>query len=51
VLGGIFIGVIMNLLSFYVAAEFNNSYLLLTILLVLNVFPKGVLAIRGGARV
>lgn len=51
VLGGIFIGVIMNLLSFYVAAEFSNSYLLLIILIVLNVFPKGVLAIRGGARV
>ncbi len=51
VLGGILIGAIMNLLSFYVSAEFNNTYLLLTILLVLNVFPKGVLAIRGGARV
>lgn len=51
VLGGIFIGVLMNLLSFYVAAEFNNSYLLLTMLLVLNAFPKGVLAVRGGARV
>ncbi|CAN7733099.1 branched-chain amino acid ABC transporter permease [Variovorax paradoxus] len=51
VVGGIFIGVLMNLLSFYVAAEFNNTYLLVTILLVLNAFPKGVLAIRGGARV
>jgi branched-chain amino acid transport system permease protein len=51
VLGGIFIGVLMNLLSFYVAAEFNNTYVLATILLVLNVFPKGVLAVRGGARV
>ncbi|MEJ8850139.1 branched-chain amino acid ABC transporter permease [Variovorax rhizosphaerae] len=51
VLGGIFIGVLMNLLSFYVAAEFNNTYVLLTILLVLNAFPKGVLAVRGGARV
>lgn len=51
VLGGIFIGVIMNLLSFYIAAEFSNTYMLLIILLVLNVFPKGVLAIRGGARV
>jgi len=51
VVGGIFIGVIMNLLSFYVAAEFSNTYLLLTILLVLNVFPKGVLAVRGGSRV
>jgi branched-chain amino acid transport system permease protein len=51
VLGGIFIGVLMNLLSFYVSAEFTNSYLLLTMLLVLNVFPKGVLFARGGARV
>lgn len=51
VIGGIFIGVLMNLLSFYVAAEFNNSWLLLTILAVLNLFPKGVLAARGGARV
>ena len=50
-LGGILIGVLMNLLSFYVSAEFNNSYLLLVMLLVLNVFPKGVLALRGGARV
>ena len=51
VLGGIFIGVLMNLLSFYVTAEFNNTFLLATILLVLNVFPKGLLSIRGGARV
>lgn len=51
VLGGIFIGVLMNLLSFYVTAEFNNTYLLLMILLVLNVFPKGLLSVRGGARV
>lgn len=51
VLGGIFIGVLMNLLSFYVAAEFNNTYQLIIILLVLNLFPKGVLAARGGARV
>ncbi len=51
VLGGIFIGVVMNLFSFYISAEFNNTYLLLTILLILNAFPKGVLAMRGGARV
>lgn len=51
VVGGIFIGVLMNLLSFYIAAEFNNTYLLVTMLLVLNAFPKGVLAARGGARV
>ena len=51
VVGGVFIGVLMNLLSFYVAAEFTNTYLLAVILLTLNVFPKGVLARRGGARV
>jgi branched-chain amino acid transport system permease protein len=51
VIGGIFIGILMNLLSYYVAAEFNNSWLLLTILVVLNLFPKGLLAERGGARV
>jgi branched-chain amino acid transport system permease protein len=51
VLGGIFIGVVMNLLSFYLAAEFNNTYLLLTMMVVLNIFPKGLLAVRGGIRV
>jgi branched-chain amino acid transport system permease protein len=51
VVGGILVGVLMNLLSFYVVAEFNNTYLLLVILIVLNVFPKGILAVRGGARV
>ncbi|KQP23327.1 branched-chain amino acid ABC transporter permease [Pseudorhodoferax sp. Leaf267] len=51
VVGGIFIGVLMNLLSYYVAAEFSNTYLLLTILLVLNWFPRGVLAMREGTRV
>jgi len=51
VVGGIFIGVLMNLLSFYVAAEFSNTYVLLTILVVLNLFPSGVLAVRKGARV
>lgn len=51
VVGGIFVGVLMNLLSFYVTAEFNNTYMLVIMLLVLNLFPKGVLAVRGGARV
>lgn len=51
IIGGIFVGVLMNLLSFYVAAEFTNTYMLAVMLLVLNFFPKGVLAARGGARV
>lgn len=51
VLGGILIGLFMNFMSFYVTAEFTNTYLLLVILLVLNFFPKGLLAAREGARV
>lgn len=51
IVGGVFIGVMMNLLSFYVAPEFSNTYLLIIILMVLNLFPQGVLSFRGGARV
>jgi branched-chain amino acid transport system permease protein len=51
VVGGLLIGIVMNLLSFYVSAEFNNTWLLVLMLAVLGVFPRGVLAARGGARV
>ncbi|WP_233889736.1 branched-chain amino acid ABC transporter permease [Paraburkholderia flagellata] len=50
VIGGIFVGILMNMLSFYLSAEFNNTYMLVLMLLVLNLFPRGVLAARGGAR-
>jgi branched-chain amino acid transport system permease protein len=50
VIGGIFVGVLMNMLSFYLSAEFNNTYMLVLMLLVLNLFPRGVLAARGGSR-
>lgn len=51
IVGGIFIGMMMNLMSFYVLPEFSNTYLLIIILAVLNLFPQGVLSFRGGARV
>jgi branched-chain amino acid transport system permease protein len=50
VIGGLFVGILMNMLSFYLSAEFNNTYMLVLMLLVLNLFPRGVLAARGGSR-
>lgn len=51
IFGGMFVGIVMNLLSFYVAAEFTNTYLLFIILIMLNVFPQGIFSVRGGVRV
>ncbi|WP_250470007.1 branched-chain amino acid ABC transporter permease [Caballeronia sp. GAFFF2] len=50
IVGGLLVGVLMNLLSFYFSSEFTSTYLLLLILVVLTLFPRGVLAVRGGAR-
>lgn len=50
-IGGILIGVLMNLFTFYVSPEFSSTFLLVVILLALNIFPNGVLATIGGARV
>jgi len=50
-LGGILIGVLMNLFSFYVSPEFSSTFLLAVILLALNMFPNGILARVGGSRV
>lgn len=47
-LGGILVGVAMNLFSFYVSPEFMNTFLLAVIMLTLNFFPGGLLE-RGGA--
>ncbi|CAN5291647.1 branched-chain amino acid ABC transporter permease [soil metagenome] len=44
VLGGIFIGILTNLLSFYIAAEFNNSFLLVSMLALLVLRPQGLLS-------
>jgi branched-chain amino acid transport system permease protein len=49
--GGIVIGILMNLFTFYVSPEFTNTFLLVVILLALNVFPNGLFARAGGTRV
>jgi len=49
--GGVLIGILMNLFTFYVSPEFTNTFLLVVILLALNVFPNGILARAGGSRV
>ncbi|CAN7717744.1 branched-chain amino acid ABC transporter permease [Neorhizobium tomejilense] len=49
--GGILIGILMNLFTFYVSPEFTNTFLLVVILLALNIFPNGLFARAGGTRV
>jgi branched-chain amino acid transport system permease protein len=50
-IGGILIGILMNLFTFYVSPEFTNTFLLVVILLALNIFPNGIFARAGGTRV
>ncbi len=49
--GGILVGIAMNLFSFYVSPELMNTFLLFVILLTLNFFPNGLLEKAIGARV
>jgi branched-chain amino acid transport system permease protein len=49
--GGILIGILMNLFTFYVSPEFTNTFLLVVILFALNIFPNGLFARAGGTRV
>jgi len=49
--GGILVGIAMNLFSFYVSPEFMNTFLLGVIMLTLNFFPDGLLEKGGGGRV
>jgi branched-chain amino acid transport system permease protein len=49
--GGIILGIAMNLFSFYVSPEFMNTFLLAIILLTLNFFPNGLLERAIGGRV
>lgn len=51
VLGGIVVGILVNLFTFYVSPEFSNTFLLAVILLTLNIFPNGLLEKRTGSRV
>lgn len=49
--GGILVGVMMNLFTFYVSPEYSSTFLLAAILVALNIFPNGVLQKVGGSRV
>jgi len=49
--GGLLIGILMNLFTFYVSPEFSSTFLLGVILLALNLFPSGILEKVGGSRV
>ncbi len=49
--GGITVGILLNLFTFYVSPEFNNTFLLCLIMLTLNLFPNGLLQRRVGSRV
>ncbi|GGF51431.1 branched-chain amino acid ABC transporter permease [Azorhizobium oxalatiphilum] len=49
--GGIVVGIAMNLFSFYVSPEFMNTFLLGVIMLTLNFFPDGLLEKAAGGRV
>jgi branched-chain amino acid transport system permease protein len=51
VLGGIVVGILVNLFSFYVSPEFSNTFLLCVILVTLNIFPNGLLERGTGSRV
>lgn len=49
--GGILVGVMMNLFTFYVSPEYSSTFLLGAILVALNIFPNGILQKVGGTRV
>lgn len=46
--GGVLIGILMNLFNYYVSPQFSSTFLLGLILVALNMFPNGVLAAAGG---
>ena len=49
--GGVLVGVLMNLFTFYVSPEFSSTFLLAVILAAPNIFPNGILQKVGGSRV
>lgn len=49
--GGVFVGVLMNLFTFYVSPEYSSTFLLGVILVALNIFPNGIIQKVGGTRV
>lgn len=48
ILGGLVVGIAMNLFSYFVSPELNSTFLLVLILVALNLFPGGILPQRGG---
>lgn len=48
ILGGLVVGIAMNLFSYLVSSELSSTFLLLLILAALNLFPGGILPQRGG---
>lgn len=48
IIGGLVVGVAMNLFSYFVSPELNSTFLLVLILVALNLFPGGILPQRGG---
>lgn len=49
--GGILVGVAINLFAFYVSPDFMNTFLLGVIMLTFNFFPDGLLQKASGGRV
>jgi branched-chain amino acid transport system permease protein len=48
IIGGLIVGVAMNLFSFVVTSELSSTFLLVLMLVALNVFPGGIMPQRGG---
>lgn len=48
IVGGLIVGVAMNLFSFFVTSELSSTFLLVLMLVALNVFPGGIMPQRGG---
>jgi branched-chain amino acid transport system permease protein len=49
--GGVLVGILMNLFTFYVSPEYSSTFLLGVILVALNIFPNGIVQKVGGTRV
>ncbi|MBP0496059.1 branched-chain amino acid ABC transporter permease [Pararoseomonas indoligenes] len=48
IVGGLIVGVTMNLFSYFVTSELSATFLLVLMLVALNLFPGGILPQRGG---
>ena len=51
VVGGILIGILLNLFNYYVSPEFSGTFLVVLVLGLLTVFPGGILSKRATGRV